>query len=60
MAEDGLAGIGAFADALLVLIGGPGGVRADIDTGIVDSLSEQQLHPWALDHAHPSGVIGES
>ena len=53
MAEDSLASVGAFADTLLVLIGGPGGVRAYIDAGVVYGLSEQKLHPWALDYTHP-------
>ena len=57
MAENSLTGIGAFADTLLVLIGGPGGIGANIDAGVVYGLSEQQLHSWALDHTHPCGII---
>ena len=53
MAKDSLAGIGAFADTLLILIGGPGGVGTDIDAGVVDGLAEQKLHSWALNNAHP-------
>ena len=57
MAKDSLAGIGAFTDTLLVLIGGPGGIRTDIYAGIVDGLPKKKLHSWALDHTHPCGVI---
>ena len=50
MAKDSLAGIGAFADTLLILIRGPGGVGTDRHAGVVEGLPEQVLHPRALQH----------
>lgn len=48
MAEHSFRGVGTSGDTLLYFIAGVCSVGADRNTGIVKSLSEHILHPWAL------------